>query len=128
MRVTLLSDTHGYLDERILHHCQEAGEIWHAGDFGKVSVLDDLRALDIPVRGGYGNVDGAELRRELPLDQRFANAVADSPHHATAGFMAQADETTQRIYESWSNFRDGVMNYNRIAEEALIEARNLPRN
>ena len=40
--------------------------------------------------------------------------------------MAQTDEATVRVYESWRNFRDGVMNYNRIAEEAFIEARKLP--
>jgi len=40
--------------------------------------------------------------------------------------MAQTDEATARVYESWRNFRDGVMNYNRIAEEAFIEARKLP--
>ena len=40
--------------------------------------------------------------------------------------MAQTDEATAKVYESWRNFRDGVMNYNRIAEEAFIEARKLP--
>ncbi|MBC8270796.1 MAG: ABC transporter substrate-binding protein, partial [Gammaproteobacteria bacterium] len=40
--------------------------------------------------------------------------------------LAQGDETTARIYQSWKRFKDGVMNYNRIAEEAFIEARNLP--
>ena len=39
--------------------------------------------------------------------------------------MAEADEATARVYESWKNFRDGVMNYNGIAEEAFIEARKL---
>ena len=42
--------------------------------------------------------------------------------------LARTDETTARIYDSWKNFKDGVMNYNRIAEEALIEARKLPGN
>ena len=42
--------------------------------------------------------------------------------------LAEKDETTRRVYESWNTFRKGVMNYNRIAEEALIDARNLPLN
>ena len=42
--------------------------------------------------------------------------------------MALVDEQTERVFESWKNFRDNVMNYNRIAEEAFIEARNLPLN
>ena len=40
--------------------------------------------------------------------------------------MALVDEQTARVFESWRNFRDNVINYNRIAEEAFIEARNLP--
>jgi len=42
--------------------------------------------------------------------------------------LGQTDEITARIYESWKGFKDGVMDYNRIAEEALIEARKLPSN
>ena len=40
--------------------------------------------------------------------------------------LAGNDPATQRIYDSWSSFRDSVMNYNRIAEEAMIWARALP--
>ncbi len=42
--------------------------------------------------------------------------------------LGQTDESTARIYESWKGFKDGVMNYSSIAEEALIEARKLPSN
>ena len=42
--------------------------------------------------------------------------------------LGQTDEITARIYESWKGFKDGVMDYNHIAEEALIEARKLPSN
>lgn len=67
MRIGLLSDTHGFLDEAILGYFAECDELWHAGDFGTAEVLDRLRAFK-PVRGVYGNVDGAELRADLPLD------------------------------------------------------------
>jgi TRAP-type mannitol/chloroaromatic compound transport system substrate-binding protein len=40
--------------------------------------------------------------------------------------LAQEDDNTARVYESWKNFKDGVISYNRIAEEAFIEARKLP--
>ncbi len=42
--------------------------------------------------------------------------------------LGQTDESTARIYESWKGFKDGVMNYSSIAEEAMIEARKLPSN
>jgi hypothetical protein len=38
--------------------------VWHAGDSGTSEVLDLLKTFK-PVRGVYGNVDGAELRADL---------------------------------------------------------------
>lgn len=42
--------------------------------------------------------------------------------------LAATDDTTARIYESYKNFKDGVMNYHRISEEAYTDARRLPAN
>ncbi len=42
--------------------------------------------------------------------------------------LAATDPATARIHASWSTFREGVMNYRDIAEEAFIEARRLPAN
>jgi len=70
-RIGLLSDTHGYLDERILHHLQGADEIWHAGDFGSAEVLMTLAGLAPVFRGVYGNIDGPEIRGTEPLVQDF---------------------------------------------------------
>lgn len=68
--IGLLSDTHGYLDDRILHHLRDCDEIWHAGDFGDVAVVDTLEAL-APLRGVYGNIDGQDVRTAVPLVQSF---------------------------------------------------------
>ena len=67
MRIGLLSDTHGFLDEAVFTYFSQCDEVWHAGDFGSVEILDRLKAFK-PTRGVYGNVDGAELRAELPQD------------------------------------------------------------
>ncbi|HLP94986.1 MAG TPA: metallophosphoesterase family protein [Saprospiraceae bacterium] len=69
-KIGLLSDTHSVLDERVMTHFAECDEIWHAGDVGDIRVWDALKAFK-PVRGVYGNIDGAKLRAELPLDLRF---------------------------------------------------------
>lgn len=69
-QIGLLSDTHGYLDERILHHLVGCTEIWHAGDFGSAEVITQLEKL-APVRGVYGNIDGREVRLTQPLVQDF---------------------------------------------------------
>jgi putative phosphoesterase len=41
----------------------------HAGDLSVKSVLDELRALGPPLAAVHGNIDSAELRRELPERQ-----------------------------------------------------------
>jgi len=70
MRVLLLSDTHSYLDPRILEHAAMADEVWHAGDIGALAVTDALQEVAV-VRGVYGNIDDATARRCFPLHQRF---------------------------------------------------------
>ena len=67
VHVGLISDTHGFLDEAIFGHFEKCDEVWHAGDFGPVEVLDRLKAFK-PVRGVFGNIDGADIRSHLPLD------------------------------------------------------------
>lgn len=69
-RIGLLSDTHGFLDERVFHYFAECDEVWHAGDFGTLEVADRLRAFK-PLRGVYGNIDDARIRAEFPEDLRF---------------------------------------------------------
>jgi putative phosphoesterase len=66
----LLSDTHSYMDERILEFASHADEIWHAGDIGDLKVTDEL-TKKAPVRAVYGNIDNAEIRKEFPLNIRF---------------------------------------------------------
>ena len=67
---------------------------------------------------------GVQLRK-LPDDvlielRRISEEVVEE--------LAATDPATARIYESWRDFREGVMNYRDIAEEAFIEARRLPAN
>ncbi len=71
-RICLISDTHGHLDEMVQKKIEGCDEIWHAGDVGTTAVLRALEA-ELPTRAVYGNIDGAELRRELPLDLSFTS-------------------------------------------------------
>ncbi|KAA9327109.1 metallophosphoesterase family protein [Hymenobacter busanensis] len=81
MRIGLLSDTHSYLDERILHHLQDCDEIWHAGDVGDEKVLDQLEAL-APLRAVSGNIDDRAVRLRCPETQLFtANGLKVLIHH-----------------------------------------------
>jgi putative phosphoesterase len=67
MHAGLISDTHGFLDEAIFAYFEKCDEVWHAGDFGPAAVLERLKTFK-PIRGVFGNIDGAEIRAELPLD------------------------------------------------------------
>ncbi len=69
-KILLLSDTHGYIDEKILSYCQEADEIWHAGDIGDPEVIRKIQSAGT-LRAVYGNIDGREVRNMFPLDERF---------------------------------------------------------
>ena len=69
-KIVLLSDTHGHIDDRILHYIAEADEIWHAGDIGDLKVTDKIKELK-PLRAVFGNIDNHEIRKEFPLNQRF---------------------------------------------------------
>jgi putative phosphoesterase len=69
-RIGLLSDTHGYLDPRVLEHFAEVDEIWHAGDIGSTEVLQRLREYK-PTRAVYGNMDSGDVRYSLSEFYRF---------------------------------------------------------
>jgi putative phosphoesterase len=71
LKILVLSDSHGHLDDRILAHAAEADEVWHAGDVGSLDVVDRLAANSKVLRGVYGNIDDAALRRTWPLNQWF---------------------------------------------------------
>ncbi len=70
MKILLLSDTHSYIDERILHYASEVDEVWHAGDIGDLSVTDQLQKV-APLRAVYGNIDDHKIRASFPLNNRF---------------------------------------------------------
>ncbi|MBF0598091.1 metallophosphoesterase family protein [Faecalibacter rhinopitheci] len=69
-KILLLSDTHSYIDDRILEYAKQADEIWHAGDIGDISVMDQLEKIK-PVRAVYGNIDDHTVRAVYPLNNRF---------------------------------------------------------
>ncbi|MBM3918044.1 MAG: metallophosphoesterase family protein [Sphingomonadales bacterium] len=64
MRIGLLSDTHGYVDESLGNYLKGCDEIWHAGDFGNEGVIDRLQEW-APLQGVYGNIDPAAVRKRV---------------------------------------------------------------
>lgn len=69
-KILLLSDTHSFLDEKILKYVLLADEVWHAGDIGNLTVTDEIKKLK-PLRAVFGNIDDDKARMEFPLNNRF---------------------------------------------------------
>ena len=70
IKIGIISDTHGFLDENVFRHFEYCNEIWHAGDFGDRLLADRLlewahKEKKI-FRGVYGNIDGQDIRAEFP--------------------------------------------------------------
>ncbi|MCP9292862.1 metallophosphoesterase family protein [Gracilimonas sediminicola] len=70
IKIGLISDTHNYLDPQVFEYFEDCDEIWHAGDFGSLSIAQELQKI-APVVGVYGNIDGEDIRQVYPLHQRF---------------------------------------------------------
>lgn len=64
-KIGILSDTHGYWDDRYAAHFADCDEIWHAGDIGDYDIVLRLRAI-CPVRAVCGNIDSGSVRRNCP--------------------------------------------------------------
>jgi len=76
IKIGLISDTHNYLDPQVFEYFKDRDEIWHAGDFGTISIADELATI-APVIGVYGNIDGQDIRSEYPLHQRLNREGVD---------------------------------------------------
>lgn len=61
-RILLLSDSHSYIDEHIISYAKDADEVWHAGDFGSIKIIETLENINT-LRGVYGNIDDDKIRR-----------------------------------------------------------------
>ena len=62
-KVLVISDTHSYIDDRIIKYASEADYVIHAGDIGNFDVIRKLKSVS-KVLFVYGNIDGNEIRSE----------------------------------------------------------------
>lgn len=100
-RIGLLSDTHGYWDERYLKYFEECDEIWHAGDIGSKEVMDRLAEFR-PFRGVYGNIDGQDIRKILPETNRFTVEGADVIMKHIGGYPGKYDNSIKKVLQESS--------------------------
>lgn len=62
-KILVLSDTHNYLDDRILDFASQSDYVIHAGDIGNYEIIDKLKSVS-KLYHVYGNIDGTEVRSE----------------------------------------------------------------
>lgn len=70
VKIGLLSDTHGWWDDKYTTYFSACDEIWHAGDIGSDALARDLAAIK-PLRAVYGNIDGFPLRQQFSKVAHF---------------------------------------------------------
>lgn len=70
LQIGLLSDTHAYLNPKLFPFFNKCDQIWHAGDWGNIDVVNSLEAIK-PVTGVYGNIDGYDIRKTFPRHTVF---------------------------------------------------------
>ena len=61
MKVGIISDTHGYIHPELASFFEKCDEIWHAGDIGRIEVLEELQLI-APVKAVFGNCDDWDIR------------------------------------------------------------------
>lgn len=96
MKIGLLSDTHGFLDPKILEYFKDVDEIWHAGDIGDIAVIETLEKVKT-VRAVFGNIDSSSVYNRFPEDWMFTcegvevwiTHIAGSPPRYTERIMRQ---------------------------------------
>jgi len=58
------------LDNRVFEYFEHCDEVWHAGDWGSLKLVEQLLAFK-PIRGVWGNIDGHEIRHVFPQHNCF---------------------------------------------------------
>lgn len=69
-KIGLISDSHGFIDDRVIELLEEVDEIWHAGDIGPIGILDRLPSNKI-IRVVTGNIDDHLARASFPEELHF---------------------------------------------------------
>ena len=70
MKIGLISDTHGFLDPKVFEYFKACDEIWHAGDIGDTTIIQDLNQFK-PTRFVSGNIDNGDIRKLVPSYHSF---------------------------------------------------------
>ena len=69
-KILLLSDSHGYIDKKIIKYFDDIDQVWHAGDIGNIKVCETILKTK-PLKAVFGNIDNFEIREKFQEDLNF---------------------------------------------------------
>lgn len=99
-KIGIISDTHGYWDNKYLKYFEPCDEIWHAGDIGTTEIADRFENFR-PFRAVCGNIDGGDLRLRYREILRFKCEDVDVLMKHIGGYPGNYDRSIQgMIYAS----------------------------
>ena len=102
-RIGILSDTHGYWDDKYLFYFADCDEVWHAGDIG-TPIIIELLEKHCTVRAVYGNIDGGDLNRRFSKVLRFKVEECDVLMTHIGGYPGKYAPTIRKeIYSEKPN-------------------------
>jgi putative phosphoesterase len=129
VKICVISDTHtdsiDNLSQQILDELSSTDMIVHAGDFTGKRLVDELRKTG-PFRGVYGNIDGPDVRKELPAIDTIeaGNFMIGVNHPAEGGSPFTLEQRLRpkfhgvhaiihgHSHRTKSDIRDGVLWFN----------------
>lgn len=96
-RIGLLSDTHGWWDDKYVKYFADCDEVWHAGDIGSMDLALQFEALGKPFRAVYGNIDDSKVRAAYPEFLRFTLEDVDVLMTHIGGYPGKYDLRVKNI-------------------------------
>jgi uncharacterized protein len=99
VRIGLISDTHGYLDPRVLEFLKDTDQVWHAGDIGSIAVADNLQAFK-PLRAVYGNIDDHIVRLQFKEIEHFTIEATSVLMTHIGGYPGHYEKNIRELIEN----------------------------
>ena len=98
-RIGILSDTHGFWDDKYLFHFADCDEIWHVGDIGSDIITNKLEEFR-PLRAVYGHIDGGIIRQKYSETLRFKIEDCNVLMKHIGGYPGRYDASVRKeLYE-----------------------------
>lgn len=99
-KIGIISDPHGFWDEKYETYLGECDEIWHAGDIGSTELAEKFEAMKPKFRAVYGNIDDHDLRSRYLEISRFKCEDVDVMIKHIGGYPGKYDRSVIRIMQT----------------------------